>query len=91
LILQQDSLTTARIVLQDLLVKLENSTEDFLVARHAGCMAAFLGFGIATFGIGVLVAWGTAGGSMIRHNIKEQKVYDRIRVLKAAFPELADL
>lgn len=54
-------------------------------------MAAFLGFGIATFGIGVFVAWGTAGGSMISHDIKKHVVRARIADLEAAFPKLRHL
>jgi len=91
LILQQRFLPTARTVLRRLLVKLHNSTGHFLVARHLGCMGAFLGFGLATFGVGVFAAWGTAGGSMISHEIKENAVRARIAILRATFPRLADI
>jgi hypothetical protein len=91
LTLQQDFLPNAKRVLRRLLVKLKNSTGDFVVARHFRCMAAFLGFGIATMGAGVLLAWGTAGGSLIRHEYKEHTVDARIAVLSAAFPRLADI
>jgi hypothetical protein len=91
LILQQDFLPTAKTVLRRLLVGLNNSTGDFVVARHFGCMAAFLGFGIATMGAGVLIAWGTAGGSLITHDYRKHTVDARIAVLRAAFPRLTDI
>jgi hypothetical protein len=52
---------------------------------------AFLGFGIATMGAGVLLAWSIAGGSMISHDYKEQTVDAHIAVLEVAFPRLADV
>jgi hypothetical protein len=91
LTLQQDFLPTAKVVLRGLLIRLHNSAGDFVVTRHLGCMAAFVGFGIATMGAGVLIAWGTAGGSMISHEYKEEMVDARIAVLRAAFPRLADI
>jgi hypothetical protein len=86
LILQPDSLSAARPIVKRLFARLDNSKGGFVATRHIGCMVAFAGFGIATFGIGVLAAWGTAGGSMISHEIKENKVLVRIADLKANFP-----
>jgi hypothetical protein len=91
LILQENFLPTAKTVLRRLLVRLDNSKKHFVVARHLGCMAAFLGFGIATMGTGVLAAWGTASGSLISHEYKEKEVDARIADLRATFPALADI
>lgn len=91
LILQPDSLPAARPVVKRLLARLDDSTWNFVVARHIGCMVAFAGFGIATFGIGVFAAWGTASGSMISHDIKKNKVIARIADLEANFPRLREI
>ncbi|KAH8588810.1 hypothetical protein B0O99DRAFT_600459 [Bisporella sp. PMI_857] len=91
LILQQDSLPIARTALRRLLARLDNSTKHFLVARQLGCAAAFFGCGIATFGVGALAACGTAGGSIVSHEIKEREVRTRIAALEKTFRRLKDL
>lgn len=60
-------------------------------ARHIGCMVVFAGFGIATFGIGVFAVWSTAGGSMISHDIKKNKVLAHIAELEANFPRVREI
>lgn len=72
-------------------MKLHNSAGGFLVVRHLGCMAAFLGFGLATSGIGVFAAWSTAGGSLISHKQKQDAVRARRVVLRETLPRLADI
>jgi hypothetical protein len=54
-------------------------------------MAAFLGFGLLTFGIGVFVVWGTAGSSLISEDLAEQNVWSRIEALEAAFGRLEEI
>ncbi|KAH7312895.1 hypothetical protein BKA65DRAFT_558114 [Rhexocercosporidium sp. MPI-PUGE-AT-0058] len=91
LIIQPDSLPAARLVVNSLLARLDDSTWGFVAARHIGFMVAFTGFGLATCGIGVFAAWSTAGGSMISHDIKNKKVLARIADLEANFPRLREI
>jgi hypothetical protein len=91
LILQRDSLATARTVLRRLLVRLANSAEHFLAAKNLGCGVAVTGFAIATFGVGALVACAIASGTTYSHNMKKNVVRARIADLEEAFPRLADI
>ena len=91
LTLQQNFLLHGRTILQRLLVRLKNSTADFTKARDAGCMVAFLAFGMASMGIGAFGAWSTVVGSSQRHFCKKITVLARIEDLKESFPRLADI
>jgi hypothetical protein len=90
LILQRDSLATARTVLRRLLVRLANSADHLLAAKYLGCVVAVTSFAIVTFGV-ALVACATANGTTFSHNMKKDMVRARIADLEKAFPRLADI
>lgn len=91
LILRGGSRPAAIPVLIDLQTQLANARQDFIVARHLSCMGAFAGFGVATLGLGVFFAWGTAGGSLVSEGVAQKNVWDRMNALEQAFVCLRDI
>lgn len=54
-------------------------------------MGFFFTFGLMTFGVGVLAAWATAGGSMISEGLAEEEVHARNEALEREYEQLREL
>lgn len=87
-ILRQESWGRAVPQLKALLRKLAEARWGFRVVRHIACMAGMAVLGATTGGIGPLIPWAVAGGSMASDAMAESDTSNQFRTLPQEFPAL---